>query len=158
MIRSARDITTENVHQVVPESKFDTNQVDLLEQVDPRIWTSIVPDLIDWTCDPDWPSSWAILPLLRSNPITIAAAIPSVSTMLRKTGPPRSGSELERDDEHQNVLLVNFVMKIDVAFQREMIQVLEEFRLGVTDELEEDYSFRESVDEILTGIKRDEAS
>lgn len=151
VIRSAGDITAENVHQVVPTCKFDLNRVEFLHEVDPQIWIPIIPDLIDWTCDPCWPSSQFILSLLKSNPIATAASIPYISTILRKT-------EAERDDEHQNCLLLLFVSEVDVSFQREMIVVLREFRDGVTDELDADWNFRETVDGILEGMTCDGVS
>lgn len=143
-IQQASDIKRENVWDVVPANKFDYGRIELLVDIDPYIWIPIIPRLLDWSCDINQPACQAILPVLRSNPVTIKATIPHVSDILSHTD--------GRDDEWQNVLLYYFVMEIPVEFQCTMLGVLQDFEAGITDELEADWEWRDDVRRLIRNI------
>lgn len=118
----------DNVHEVVPKHKsLDLDRVEPLPNVDPEIWKPIIPDLLEWTCDPTRPSTQVVISLLVSATVTVEAAIPRVSGILRKKGSPGEGPQKEGDYEHQNVLLHHFVSVIGIPFQRQMLGVLKDF-------------------------------
>ncbi|PVI04975.1 hypothetical protein DM02DRAFT_688965 [Periconia macrospinosa] len=163
-IKTAADITPQTIHQVPPLTKHDIDRILLLKNVDPHIWTPIIPSLIDWTCDANWPCAQIIFELLTSHPVIIEAAIPHVSAILRQTtdrpegGRPRAGEEGEgggfRDIGHQHELFRYFVCAVGGGFQRRMEGVLRGFREGITDEVEREWGVREDLDEVIRGIEK----
>lgn len=151
-IRHPSDITPATMHLVPPVNKFDTSRIDLLSDpsIDPHMWVPIIPVLLNWTEDPNWPSSHTIYPLLTSNPTTIEACIPLVIAILDMTD--------GRDDEHQNALLYNFVMQIGFEYQVQMLDCLKRFLRNITDELEWGYEWRDEVAELIGEIAEGMAS
>lgn len=58
-----------------------------------------------------------------------------------------------RDDEHQNALLWAFVGQIDIEFQAQMLPCLKRFLANITDQLEEDWEWRETVTDVIGDIE-----
>ena len=148
-IKTASDVTAQNFRETIPRGKASgLERTALLKDVDPILWAPIVGDLIDWTCDPNWPSAHVILPMLVESPITIEAAIPHVSKILQACGPCNADSNA-RDGGHQDVLLYNFVYKIPQRYQVRLLPLLKEFRENIPEEVERDFEWCWDLDHFI---------
>ncbi|KAJ9651226.1 hypothetical protein H2198_009481 [Neophaeococcomyces mojaviensis] len=145
--QSAAEVTSENVHLLVPQRKLETEKIELLHNVDVQIWTPIISDLLEWTQDPNWPTAGTTMDLLTSTSAAIEAAIPHVANILADT------SE-KRDDEWRDVMLRCFVFRLPKEYQMKMYEDLQRFHEGITDESEADYEWREDVAHLIRDIAR----
>jgi hypothetical protein len=117
-----------------PCDKHDFTSLDQIEASQPRAWAQLVPELLTWLQDPNWPISGRVKEILLLNPTVLVEPIRLV---------------LEGDDEGWQSNCLDLVRRLPRDTQLTLRGDLEIFAAGIPDEAENDWELRSDVEEVL---------
>jgi hypothetical protein len=118
-----------------PQSKHDFDTVDRLDKIPSREWQHLVPELLTWLQDANWPIFLPVRDLLLKCPRSVVEPLRRI---------------FEGDDDAWQYYTLEFLVS---RMPEDGLQALEPtlvaFRARITDEIDADWEMRKTVDEIL---------
>ena len=60
---------------LLPKSKMDTEAIEQMSHLDARTLEPLIPDLLVWIQDANWPIAWPIVELLRKHPSIVVGPV-----------------------------------------------------------------------------------
>jgi hypothetical protein len=143
-VRSARsgiDVThlvngaMTSAHLSAPRDKHDFAALDRIEHSDPSAWAHLVPELLTWLQDPNWPIFGRVKEVLLLNPTALIGPVCLV---------------LEGDDEQWQSNCLNLVLRLPRDTQSMLRADLEAFSARVSDDIDLDWDLRSDVRQVLS--------
>jgi len=110
----------EEIYSMVPKSKFDTSLVDQLRKISKEEIKLIIPELIFWISDANWPVARPIADILLEYPDLIQ---PYLEEHL---------SEHEVDDELKYNIIILILPNLPVNIQNELVKFIERICINPT--------------------------
>jgi hypothetical protein len=117
-----------------PRDKHDFTSLERIEASEPAAWAHLVPELLTWLQDPNWPISGRVKEVLLLNSTALIEPVRMV---------------LDGDDEGWQSNCLNLVRRLPRDTQLQLRADLETFAAGISDEAERDWGMRSDVKEIL---------
>jgi hypothetical protein len=130
-------MTEASTHLSPPRDKYDFTSLDQIEASRPIAWAHLVPELLTWLQDPNWPISGRVKEVLLLNPTALLEPIRLV---------------LDGDDEGWQSNCLDLVRRLPRETQLMLQADLETFGAGVTDKTDRDWDMRSDVNEVLRRI------
>ncbi|KAH7327136.1 hypothetical protein BKA65DRAFT_510022 [Rhexocercosporidium sp. MPI-PUGE-AT-0058] len=76
---ASNDMTlTTSQRALIPESKIDTEAVERLEPLDSPTLAPLIPHLLIWIQDANWPVAWPVIQLLQKHPAIVVEPVRKV--------------------------------------------------------------------------------
>lgn len=123
-----------SIHLSTPRDKHDFASLEIIEASDPSTWAHLVPELLTWLQDPNWPISGRVKETLLLNP---AASIEPLRLVLRG------------DDEAWQSNCLDLVLRLPRDIQRMLRSDLEAFSARICDESDLEWDLRSDAKEVL---------
>jgi hypothetical protein len=117
-----------------PRDKHDFASLERIEASQPEAWAHLVPELLTWLQDPNWPISCRVREVLLLNPTALVEPIRTI---------------WKGDDEGWQSSCLNLVRRLPRDTQLTLQADLEIFSAGISDETERDWELRSDVEEVL---------
>lgn len=124
-------------HLSTPRDKHDFASLELIEASEPSAWVHLVPELLIWLQDPNWPISGRVKDILLLNPMALLEPLRLV---------------LAGDDETWQYNSLDLVLRLPRDTQSLLRADLEAFSARISDESDLDWGLRSDVKEILSRI------
>lgn len=126
-----------------PKSKFDIDCVDHLATLPISHWQHLIPDLLTWLQDWNWPIASHAKDLLIQHP---DECVPELEEILQTN-----------DTEWKYWILINFVPEMPVRCQRRLVPAMKKLRAETREESEDDWESRRegvdpAIDELLDSL------
>jgi hypothetical protein len=121
-----------------PRNKFDHASIAYLDTLPVYYWRHLIWDILDWLGDSNWPIFIAVRDLLLKNPHD---CVPQLRHVFEGN-----------DAELQYNCLCHLIPHMPEEYVRALAPDLRQYRDAVSDEVDQDYEMRESVDEVLQDI------
>lgn len=126
-----------STHISPPCDKHDFASLESIKASEPSTWAHLVPELLTWLQDPNWPISGRVKEILLLNP---AASLEPICLVLRG------------DDEAWQYNCLNLVLHLPRDTQSMLRADLVAFNARVSDENDLEWGFRSIVKEVLSLI------
>lgn len=117
-----------------PRDKHDFASLETIEASEPSTWAHLVPELLTWLQDPNWPISGRVKEILLLNP---AASFEPLRLVLRG------------DDEAWQSNCLDLVLRLPRGIQRMLRSDLEAFIARISDESDLEWGLRSDAKEVL---------
>jgi hypothetical protein len=124
-----------STHLSAPRDKHDSAALERLETSEPSTWAHLVPELLMWLQDPNWPIFGRVKDVLLLNPTALIGPVHLV---------------LEGDDEQWQSNCLNLVLRLPRDTQSRLRADLEAFSARISDESDSDWDLTSDVKEVLT--------
>ena len=126
-----------STHLSTPRDKHDFASLEIIEALEPSTWAHLVPELLTWLQDPNWPISGRVKEVLLLNP---AASIEPLRLVFRE------------DDEAWQSNCLDLVLRLPRDIQRMLRSDLEAFSACISDESDLEWNLRSDAKEVLGGM------
>jgi len=124
-----------STHLSAPCDKHDFASLERIEASEPSSWAHLVPQLLTWLQDPNWPISGRVKNVLLLNPSALVGPIRLV---------------LAGDDEPWQSNCLDLVLRLPRDTQSLLRADLEAFNARISDGSDLDWDFRSDVKEVLS--------
>jgi hypothetical protein len=118
-----------------PHDKHDFASLEPIEASEPSTWVHLVPELLIWLQDPNWPISGRVKEVLLLNPTAVIDPIRLV---------------LEGDDEGRQSNCLDLVLRLPRDAQGMLRSDLEAFSIRISDESDLVWDLRSDVKKVLS--------
>lgn len=115
--------------------RHDLASLDLIEASEPSTWAHLVPELLTWLQDPNWPISGRVKEILLLNHTASVDPLPLV---------------LQGDDEAWQSNCLDLVLRLSRETQCMLRGDLEAFSARISDKNDADWDLRSDVKQVLT--------
>lgn len=122
-------------HLSTPRDKHDFTALEDIEASEPSAWVHLVPELLTWLQDPNWPISGRVKEVLLLNPAALEGPIRLI---------------LAGDDEAWQSNCLDLVLRLPHDTQSLLRADLEAFSARITDESELQWDLRSDLKEVLS--------
>lgn len=124
-----------STHLTAPRDKHDLASLERIEASDPSSWAHLVPQLLTWLQDPNWPISGRVKDILPLNPAALVEHIRPI---------------LAGDDEPWQSNCLDLVLRLPRDTQSLLRADLKAFIARISDGSDLDWNFRSNVKEVLS--------
>jgi hypothetical protein len=125
-----------------PTDKFDISTVQYLNRLPVAAWQHLIPDLLTWLQDPNWPIFLDVRDLLLKNPDALIEPLQTV---------------FETDDDLWQQWILQYLVP---EMPKNSVQQLEPILVNLSERVESGYGIdvepddlKEMVDDVLNGIR-----
>lgn len=117
-----------------PRDKHDFPSLDLISASPPQTWIHLIPELLTWLQDRNWPISSRVNEVLLLNPTALVEPIRLV---------------FKGNDEAWQSNCLELVRRMPRETRVQLKEDLETFAAGTSDETDREWDMRKDVDEVL---------
>ena len=128
----------ENLRDLLPKNKFDTSNIEKLMLLSEKELKEILPELIYWIADFNWPVASKLIPVLVKYPNSIVPVIKNTLSLQ------------EKDAELKYFIILELIPRLHLEYQKELIEDIDRIAKKPTEE----ELYAETTDEALVLLKK----
>ena len=126
-----------STHLSIPRDRHDFASLERIEASEPPSWAQLVPELLTWLQDLNWPISGRVKEVLLLNPTAVIDPVRLV---------------LEGDDEGWQSNCLDLVLRLPRDTQSVLRADLETFSARISDESDLEWHLRSDVRKVLSHL------
>lgn len=126
-----------SIHLSTPRDKHDFAALERIEVSEPSTWAHLIPKLLTWLQDPNWPIFSRVKDILLLNPEALVEPIRLI---------------LQGDDEAWQSNCLDLVLRLPHYTQNLLRIDLEAFSARISDENELEWNLRSDVKQVLSRL------
>lgn len=116
-----------------PQNKFDFDYIERLSEDPPQAWEHLIPELLTWQQDVNWPIFGVVQTLLLRNPTGLIEPLRDV---------------FRGEDEEWQFNTLSLVGEMSTEVRKLLKEDLFAFRRSIGDKVDNEWDMRERLDEV----------